>query len=131
MNASHEGHADCVRILLESQATIDLPDIMGWTSLMWACYKNRLEAVKVLIEFHAHINIVGEEDGLTPLIIASGRGYTEIVHFLLSNGAEVNASDKFGSTAVIWAARKGYITIVEELLAAGADVDAIGSEFCL
>jgi ankyrin repeat protein len=48
---------------------------MGWTSLMWACYKNRSEVVDVLIEFKAHVNIVGEEDGLTPLIIASGKHY--------------------------------------------------------
>lgn len=45
---------------------------MGWTSLMWACYKNRPEVVDVLIQYKAHVNIVGEEDGLTPLIIASG-----------------------------------------------------------
>jgi ankyrin repeat protein len=85
---------------------------MGWTALMWSCYKNRLEAAKVLLENGAHINIVGgkfnnyhlylymiclEEDGLTPLIIASGRGYTEVVNALLCSGAEVNSSDKFGS----------------------------------
>jgi ankyrin repeat protein len=93
---------------------------------MWAAYKNRPETVKVLLEFSAHINIVGEEDGLTPLIISSGRGHSEIVHTLICSGAEVNSSDKFGSTALIWAARKGYIQIVEELLSAGADVDAIG-----
>ncbi|KAI6235467.1 hypothetical protein M3Y95_00054700 [Aphelenchoides besseyi] len=124
--AAHQGHADCVRLLLEANASIDQSDIMGWTSLMWACYKNRLEAVKVLLEYHAHVNIVGEEDGLTPLIIAAGRGYGDVVHVLLNSGAEVNSSDKFGSTALIWSARKGYTEIVEELLNAGAEVDAIG-----
>ncbi|CAD5221823.1 unnamed protein product [Bursaphelenchus xylophilus] len=124
--ASHQGHAQCVRLLLEAGASVDQPDLMGWTPLMWACYKNRIDAVKVLLEFHAHINIVGEEDGLTPMIIASGRGYYEIVHLLLENNAEVNASDKFGSTALIWAARKGYLDIVEELLNAGAELDAVG-----
>ncbi|KAI6240960.1 hypothetical protein M3Y99_00405800 [Aphelenchoides fujianensis] len=124
--AAHEGHADCVRLLLEANAAIDQWDFMGWTPLMWACYKNRLEAVKVLLEYHAHIDIVGEEDGLTPLIIAAGRGYAEIVHVLINAGATVNSTDKFGSNALIWAARKGYTEIVEELLNAGADVDAVG-----
>lgn len=57
--ASHQGHADCVRLLLEAHASIDQPDFMSWTALMWACYKNRFDTVKVLLEFNAHINIVG------------------------------------------------------------------------
>lgn len=76
----------------------------------------------------AHINIVGEEDGLTPLIIASGRGYKDIVFRLLEGGVQVNNSDKFGSTALIWAARKGHLTIVEKLLASGAEIDAVGMQ---
>lgn len=40
--------------------------------------------------------MISEEDGLTPLIIASGRGHSEIVNILLGAGAEVSASDKFG-----------------------------------
>jgi ankyrin repeat protein len=44
---------------------------MGWTPLLWACYKNRLDVVDILFEYKAHINII-DEDGLTPLIIASG-----------------------------------------------------------
>lgn len=79
-----------------------------------------------MLEHKAHLNIIGEEDGLTPLIIASGRGYTEVVRKLLAAGAQVNTSDKFGSTALIWAARKGHLQIVEELLNAGAELDAVG-----
>lgn len=70
--------------------------------------------------------MVGHEDGLTPLIIASGRGYYKIVCLLLSSGAHVNSKDKFGSTALIWAARRGHFEIVEELLRFGAQVDAVG-----
>lgn len=40
--------------------------------MLWACYKNRLDVVELLIERGAHINVVGEEDGLTPLLISSG-----------------------------------------------------------
>lgn len=79
-----------------------------------------------LLKNKAHINVVGEEDSLTPLIIASGRGYLSVVHRLLISGAQVNSSDKFGSTALIWAARRGHLEIVEELLRMGARVDAVG-----
>lgn len=40
LNASHEGHAECVSILLKAGASVDVCDLMGWTPLMWACYKN-------------------------------------------------------------------------------------------
>nr|CAD2183327.1 unnamed protein product [Meloidogyne enterolobii] len=128
LNASHHGFADIVRTLLNAGASIENPDLMGWTSLMWACYKNRPEVVDVLIEFKAHVNIVGEEDGLTPLIIASGRGFVELVPKLLEAGAQVNTSDKFGSTALIWAARKGHLQIVQYLLNSGAELDAVGMQ---
>lgn len=62
------------------------------------------------------------------MIIASGRGYTEVVFRLLEGGAQVNNSDKFGSTALIWAARKGHLAIVEKLLISGAEIDAVGMQ---
>lgn len=89
LNAAHEGHAKAARLVLEAGATVDQPDLMGWTPLMWACYKNHLSVVEELVSFKAHVNIVGEEDGLTPLIIASGRGYTDVVVHLIQHGAQV------------------------------------------
>ncbi|KIH63935.1 P-loop domain protein, KAP family [Ancylostoma duodenale] len=117
LNAAHKGHVDVVRILLEAGASVDLPDMMGWSPLMWAVYKCHPEA---------HVNLIDEEDGLTPLIVASGRGFTSVVEKLLAADAQVNACDKFGSTALIWAARKGHLPIVQMLLNAGAEVDAVG-----
>uniref|UniRef100_A0A914DMY8 KAP NTPase domain-containing protein n=1 Tax=Acrobeloides nanus TaxID=290746 RepID=A0A914DMY8_9BILA len=126
LNAAKNGHREVVKLLLDAGATVDQTDLMGWSPLMWAAYKNRLGVVDELIAAKAHINLVGEEDSLTPLIIASGRGYIDIVRALIQAGAQVNACDKFGSTALIWASRKGYLEIVEELLNAGAELDAIG-----
>uniref|UniRef100_A0A915EDN1 Uncharacterized protein n=1 Tax=Ditylenchus dipsaci TaxID=166011 RepID=A0A915EDN1_9BILA len=128
LNAAHEGHAKVAHLLLEAGASVDQSDLMGWTPLMWATYKNHLEVVEVLVDNKAHINIVGEEDGLTPLIIAAGRGYTQIVNKLVSCGAQVNSSDKFGSTALIWAARKareGYTEIAQALISASAFVNTV------
>ncbi|KAK6747115.1 hypothetical protein RB195_000379 [Necator americanus] len=126
LNASHKGHVDVVRILLEAGASVDLPDMMGWSPLMWAVYKCHPEIVDMLLNYGAHVNLIDEEDGLTPLIVASGRGFTSVVEKLLAADAQVNACDKFGSTALIWAARKGHLPIVQMLLNAGAEVDAVG-----
>uniref|UniRef100_A0A158P6R0 ANK_REP_REGION domain-containing protein n=1 Tax=Angiostrongylus cantonensis TaxID=6313 RepID=A0A158P6R0_ANGCA len=126
LNAAHKGHTEVAKILLENGAAVDLPDLMGWSPLMWAVYKCHAEVVDLLLNYGAHVNLIDEEDGLTPLIVAAGRGFTDIVEKLLAADAQVNACDKFGSTALIWAARKGHLPIVQMLLNAGAEVDAVG-----
>ena len=58
------------------------------------------------------------------LILASERGYLEIVQALLGReGTDVNKGDRGGDTALHWASEKGHIEIVRALLEAGAGVD--------
>ncbi|GMS95993.1 hypothetical protein PENTCL1PPCAC_18168, partial [Pristionchus entomophagus] len=124
--AAFEGHPEVVHQLIEAGATVDQPDLMGWSPLMWAVYKNHPECVRMLIQFGSHVNLIDEEDGLTPLIVAAGRGFTEIVQMLIEAEAQVNSLDKFGSTSLIWAARKGHLPVVQQLLNAGAELDVQG-----
>uniref|UniRef100_A0A1I7W1Z3 ANK_REP_REGION domain-containing protein n=1 Tax=Loa loa TaxID=7209 RepID=A0A1I7W1Z3_LOALO len=126
LDAAYMGHEEVVKILLEAGAAVDYSDMLGWSPLMWAVYKNHYACAQLLIQFKAHVNLIDEEDNLTPLIIAAGRGYVPFVELLIGAGAEVNACDKFGSTALIWAARRGYKPIIELLLDAGAELDAVG-----
>ncbi len=56
---------------------------------MWSVYKNHAKALNVFIEYKANVNMIDEEDGLTPLIVAAGRGFDEIVQRLLQAGAQV------------------------------------------
>jgi ankyrin repeat protein len=69
--------------------------------------------------------------GRTPLLLAAGNGYDEIVQLLINNGADVNAKTKntltpYGSLTPLFAAAnyKGHAQTVRELLAAGADTEA-------
>lgn len=61
---------------------------------MWAVYKNHYACAQLLIQFKAHVNLVDEEDSLTPLIVAAGRGYVNFVELLIGAGAEVNFISK-------------------------------------
>lgn len=126
LNASHGGFVEIVRFLIDHGAAVDQPDLMGWSPLMWAVYKNHLDVVDLLLNARGHVNLIDEEDGLTPLIVASGRGFAQIVERLIESDCQVNACDKFGSTALIWAARKGHLPVVQLLLNSGAEVDAVG-----
>jgi ankyrin repeat protein len=96
-----------------------------------------------------------KEFGDTPLHQASGHGCKEeIVDLLISNGADVNAKNKYGSTPLDWAtkykqaemvailrkhggkngtiisaARYGSIQGVQEFLANGADVNVYQNDY--
>jgi hypothetical protein len=65
-----------------------------------------------------------DEDGATPLALASLGGHTDIVQALLTKGANVNAHSINGFTPLMLAAGKGHLPIVQALLARGANVNA-------
>jgi len=64
----------------------------------------------------------------TPLHLASGNGHLEVVKFLVSQGANVNALNDAGNTPLHWAALLGELQVVEYLLSQGAD-PCIHNEF--
>ena len=78
----------------------------GRTALFHACWRGKTEVVRELLQRQADVNIPSEvslslgypplvlhtcplvlpQEGLTPLIIATREGYTEVVELLLSSG---------------------------------------------
>jgi ankyrin repeat protein len=61
----------------------------------------------------------------TPLMFASSEGETEMVKFLLHQGADTKAANASGQTALHFAAQRGHRPVVELLLNANADVNAL------
>lgn len=59
------------------------------TPLHWAVQEKRCRTVKYLINNGAVIDAI-DEDGMTPLVLASGNGCLLIVKLLLENGANPN-----------------------------------------
>jgi ankyrin repeat protein len=57
-----------------------------------------------------------DEDGNTPLLLASADGYTDMVEVLLKHWADVDAKNKYGWTALMWASTFGKKDVVEMLL---------------
>lgn len=75
-----------------------------------------------LLASGAHVN-AANNNGDTPLILASLNGHGAVVDSLLRAGANVHAVDQFGSRALFYASRQGHCGLVDALLKAGAEVD--------
>ncbi len=76
----------------------------------------------------AGANINSRSNGSMPLFIAAGEGRSDVVRYLLAEGADVNARERFGDTALTEAAYYGHLPLIKELLSHGADINAIGSD---
>lgn len=75
----------------------------------------------------AGANINSRSNSCMPLFIAAGAGRSDVVRYLLAEGADVNAREKLGDTALTEAAYYGQVPMVKELLLQGADVNAFGA----
>ncbi|KAI0982874.1 hypothetical protein GJ496_007401 [Pomphorhynchus laevis] len=67
----------------------------------------------------------GETVGRTPLFCACAKGYLDIVKFLISRGANVNATEKSGLSCLHIASTMGHDQIVLYLVKNGADVNQL------
>lgn len=97
----------------------------GETPLMSAVLQGGLEAVRILVEAGARVQISEERLGHTPLMYAChvGRGEApEIVSYLLSRGAEIDARAKDGQTALMMAVSAELYGVVQQLLSANPDL---------
>lgn len=74
-----------------------------------------------LLEIGASFN-ANDTKGSTPLLVAAGRGETEIVQLLLLKGAATNVFDYQESTALYLVPRQGHVVTSLALLTAGTGV---------
>jgi len=104
-----------------------LAPLPEFPELLDAAVKGDSAGVKALLAKGAEVN-EKNADGVTALMLASGRGHGEIVELLLAQGAAANAKSNAGHTALIFACNQGHPGIVKVLLNAGAEVNARGEE---
>ena len=91
--------------------------------LIMAVQDNDLPAVRDLIVTGADVNRRGPLPQ-TPLHIAAGRGYVQMVDKLLTAGADVHALDSsMGASALHFAAQSGVTDVAQLLLDAGAFIN--------
>jgi len=93
--------------------------------LLTAAETGELSAVDEALELGATIDYPHKESGWTALMLSSYYGKKNVVNFLLSKGAEVDARDKVGQTALMAAvsSEKPDMEIIHLLLKHNASVD--------
>jgi serine/threonine-protein phosphatase 6 regulatory ankyrin repeat subunit B len=114
-------------LLIAFACTIPLCGCFHATPVLNAAEEGDLEKVKLLLKQGRSIN---ERDprikfGWTPLIAAIFQRETNVVHYLIESGADLNIHDNTGQTAIMWAtASDDNLDIVKDLIAHGADLNA-------
>lgn len=103
-----------------SHNDIDDRLLYGQTLLTFACFKVKIDIVKLLLDSGADPNKTSG-GGMAPLSTAVSMGDISIVQLLLQHGANVNLTNDIGRTALHQAASYNHKVIVEILLKVGAD----------
>ena len=118
------GGIEEVRHLIKSNVNLNESDRFGSSALLHAIIFRDEAIADLLIRSGANVNLVNDE-GRSPLQIASKKGLFDLSKLLIDNGANVNQIDVDGSSALILAAANGHIKVVELLIAHGAEIDQL------
>lgn len=99
--AARSGNIGVIRLLTRRGADPNLRDaaVNSWTPLLHAIHKAQPGATAALLEAGANPNGT-DTSGTTPLMMAAGYGYTDIVKILLAHGANPRLATSDGITAL-------------------------------
>jgi ankyrin repeat protein len=99
------------------------PMAKKWPQFLDAVESGNVDGVKQIIDEGLNVNVL--RDGVTPLMIATSKGQTEIAEVILQAGVNINAKSDDGETALHKAAFDQEETgVVQLLMESGIDIDA-------
>lgn len=113
MHAVIKRNKEIVRILIQKNALLELKDKFDKSAADYAAELGYIEILKLLIESGAQFG--------NCLFYAANKGKKEVIDFLISYGANINA-DKNGYTPLMAAAKFGDKEIVQTLLENKAEI---------
>ena len=108
--AAESGDCARLRALIESGANVDEGDettLRGWTPLMFAALRGHADAVELLLEHNADVELKSEEGdhwlaGSTALHCAvKVRCDKQCIELLLGAGANIDATNEYGCTPLL------------------------------
>ena len=95
-----------------------------WPDIMKASFAGDIKCLNTLLKDELQLDVNWQDsNGVTPLVLASREGHTEMVKILLDKDAQVNKQDKSSSSALMMASKQGHTEVVQLLLDHGAHVN--------
>lgn len=155
MVSADQGHTKIIEALLKAKANVDERDDRGGTALRWAASRGQVGAVQQILQKTTDAKVIddafltaasfrhlellrillkrgADKRLVSKALIKAVKAYginegraSEVIPFLLEQGADINAHDDDGWTALMGATEAGLVPAVQTLLAAGANVNAI------
>merc|ERR1712038_1227275 len=122
------GQTECVRILLDCQASPDRLDLEGETPVHIAVRNNDLETLRHLLSFKADPNIPNNF-GKFPLHLAVENNLLVAVQLLVSSGVDVEARDQVSGKTVLHLAVERQLEEMVLFLVKDAKVDLAREDF--
>ncbi|XP_076078753.1 uncharacterized protein LOC143048765 [Mytilus galloprovincialis] len=94
------------------------------TPLTLCCFKGDIDFVKWCIHHCvSNVNHCRKTDKVSPLYISSAYGYTEVVHMLINNKADINTCNDKEVTPLHIACQEGHTEVVKMLINNKADIN--------
>lgn len=91
------------------------------SSLKNALVSGSVAAVRENLNERSSVDVIVDEKGNTPLLVAARNGHTGLVEWLLERGADPSRTNENGLAPVLTATASGHGAVVESLLHYGAD----------
>ncbi|KAJ7373027.1 Transient receptor putative cation channel sub A member 1 [Desmophyllum pertusum] len=124
--AVNSGNTDIVQLCLDNGAVIRQPkESDRRTPFHEACAQGSLEIIQLFASNPTicRINVIAfDSEGLTPLHVAALNNHSDVVKYLLEQGASIDPRDKLRRTPLFLAAGVGGTESVRVLIDGGADV---------
>ncbi|XP_041110601.1 cortactin-binding protein 2-like isoform X2 [Polyodon spathula] len=114
-SAAKCGHTDCVALLLNKGAPVDVPDKHGFTPIHIAAANGHFRCTELLITDKANVNRAGS-GGQTPLHLACANGNYDCIRVLLTAGADRTVTTTDGWTPVHAAVHAGHVNCLKLLM---------------
>ncbi|XP_046358515.2 uncharacterized protein LOC124136592 isoform X2 [Haliotis rufescens] len=125
--ACMKGLQECVGILCERGARVDIKNSLGYYPVHVAAENNNAPILKTLLKYNADISVKDNENQ-TPLHHACDEGRTESVSMLIEAGADIDARDSHSSTPLHLACRNGHLPVVQFLTENNADINHLDNQ---
>ena len=123
MTAASQSHKECIEILVEAGADVNLTNAVGKTALMFMLSRNgSSECLNYLLQARADVNIETEY-GCTAIQCAAQNTNQENLQLLINAGANVNINSHNTMTPLEVACYHGITTNAEVLIKSGTDVN--------